>query len=365
MPYSRTYPTFDHPSLLMMKSGMVSTREEREAGIVNNYSREFNSTDGTMLYGAYYYGSLFDRGISEDGFYDPIVKNKLYGRIQNELRYDSATLGTTMLEWRSSYEMIAKRALQLRRLYQKWRRSVSGPPITVRRSSKKYRNRWRHKDPASLDLAKRMSAGWLEYWMGWAPLVGDITNAVKQLDLPGAERKLRVAVRNAYSRDDKFYMNGPFPWYAYSLRFESRSRYGCTAHVEVTNANLFVARNMGLTNPLEWAWEITPWSWMVNWFVNVDQVLSQHSVYHGLAITNVAGTLKSEVNGSCRNTYWSYNGSAWVPLIDIQGFSGTAFFRRKQWGLPAPELVVDIPLRLSLSRAATAISLLVGQLNKP
>lgn len=365
MAYPRTYLTDSHPLYIKYKSGMVATKDEREAGLVNTYSYEDIFVTGSEIYGAYYYSGYHDRGISDAGFYDPTVRNKLYGKWSESLRPDAATLAVTIAEWRSSYEMIAVRALQVVQRYKKWRRTVSGPPITVQKKRRRKKNNYwrdRNKPDPQKDMAKRIAAGWLEYWMGLAPLVGDISNAVKQLDLPGPTSRLRVSWSQMYEHDDGQSFNGPFPWYYSSMKYSRRSRYGCTAQVQVVNANLYLARNMGLTNPLEWAWELTPWSWLVNWFVNVDQVLSQHSVLHGLRVDNIAGTLKSEINGACRNTYWSWNGSAWIPLIDNQGFSGTAFFRRRFEGLPTPELVLDIPTRLSLTRAATAISLLVQQL---
>jgi hypothetical protein len=127
--------------------------------------------------------------------------------------------------------------------------------------------------------------------------------------------------------------------------------------VKITNPNLFLADNLGLTNPVSWAWELIPLSFVANWFVNVDQVVRSW--------TDTAGVVHSrpEVTTYTRGSA-THN---WVDKNLQNWFRGSSVFNyaRRQTTMPTdPSLAFQLPGRLSWSRAATAMSLLVAMFTR-
>jgi hypothetical protein len=194
----------------------------------------------------------------------------------------------------------------------------------------------------------------LEFHFGWAPLVDDITSAVDILASPGPLHKRVSATAST-----------PFSWYDPSQGLPSgASGYDSGNGVvtckmggrfEVTNHNLFLANQLGLTNPLVVAWELVPFSFLVDHIVNVAQFLSLGTDYLGLAVTDSYTVEVQELTNRTLQTSW--------PAINYfvnEQYSAVRVDRVT--GLKNPSLVIR-PFRIpSWTRAATYMSLLAQTL---
>jgi hypothetical protein len=127
----------------------------------------------------------------------------------------------------------------------------------------------------------------------------------------------------------------------------------------LTNPNLGLASRMGLVNPLSIAWEVVPFSFVVDWFLPVGNFLEN--------LTSLAGTVQLEAQAAYRKTA---SGSDRVAFPDIPGLDigknrkDLAYsFQRAVGELPMPKLAFKILEGPSVVRAATAISLLITVLN--
>lgn len=288
--------------------------------------------------------------------------NKLYSKLREELMGDKGELLTSAAEWRTSLDMISGRV-----------RTIYGAYLAVRR--------FRFKEAAELlniavpgkfkDLsgkaAKKQKLSptgiWLEYWMGWAPLVGDIGLAVNTLTgRPPQSRHFSVGV--AYSNDDKtlvqssvMYTHPGFRWTRIELKFEGKGKYSAYGDVTVTNHNRYLASKLGFTNPILTAWQLLPFSFMVDWFANVGTVLGSLTDFEGLAFSNTGTAIEYKVSAKAEGTTWDgYNSSSTIPVFQV----GWSLYKERNPGsLPSPRLEIKMLDKLSLTRAATSISLLV------
>lgn len=303
--------------------------------------------------------------LSDDSSIAALAQNRALMKLRSNA-FDSADLGVSLIEARDSLNMIAKRAGQLYQFTKAVKRfdflnaatilGLHGYPKGVKKN------------------AKNAASNWLEYWLGWAPLVGDIGNAVSVLQSPyktlsvksssSASRTYRTSTKSGSLPGAVTYGSEVFTW---------NVRCNLAMDFSVTNPNLHLANQLGFVNPYSIAWELVPLSFVVDWFVNVGDFLGQWTAFAGLTSVNQRTTYlhKQKKRLSYMNDVpvfeWVYppgqpaysrlkerahvsrNGSA--ERFHVQRFNSVS---------TTIKLGFNPPDGLSPTRGATAISLLLG-----
>lgn len=113
-------------------------------------------------------------------------------------------------------------------------------------------------------LPRDLSALWLQYVYGVKPLIDDVYAANKLLNLAIAKpMTLKVKhsrkLTNEYSDD--------------AITRTEIGRNGIGIECEFEPSDLHLLRAAGLTNPASVAWEVVPFSFVVDWFVPVGNTL--------------------------------------------------------------------------------------------
>jgi hypothetical protein len=135
-------------------------------------------------------------------------------------------------------------------------------------------------------VGKIAAETWLEYAFGWVPLAGDIADAFKAIDnLRDEETHVQVGGGGENERFG-FDSNGQQGQYGY-MKVQTYDRVTYKCHVrykgvivikpQTTNADL--AKNWGF-HPDQFvatAWELTPWSFLVDYFTNIGDILAYDS----------------------------------------------------------------------------------------
>lgn len=119
---------------------------------------------------------------------------------------------------------------------------------------------------------------YLEFHFGWSPLIGDIKSSVDILQSPIPDIASTGKGKDVYSFDSG---NVPFTFRRIGA-YEVFALY--KAMFSVTNPNLYLANQLGLVNPAVVVWELVPYSFVVDWFVNVSQFMNQGSDLFGLTL---------------------------------------------------------------------------------
>lgn len=227
-------------------------------------------------------------------------------------------------------------------------------------SSRHARN-LRKKDKAGyLDELRDLGNAWLTYSYGLKPLIQDIYTSMEILTkddnhrLTPHEGKGRCQI-DRYGQ--YWYTTGtPVNW-----RNQGEVVARCGGTVLVTNPNHMKLSSLGLTNPLTWVYELVPWSFVLDWFVNVGDVLAGmapqlgYEVINPWSMTRVVGKLEA----TC-----TYNGPQSDPALRNQ----SALIRRdllimhRSTSLPAVKLARRTSVITSLPRALNAASLLAVRL---
>lgn len=222
-------------------------------------------------------------------------------------------------------------------------RYVNGKPIrrgrrfVTRQRQMSWDRGWHYKTAAS---------GWLMWSYGVKPLMSDIYNGMDVLQRPMPESRVRGSGRA--TAKELMSWGGPY-WGRYQYLFSVSVR--CSADVRVNNPNLWLCNQLGLINPVQWLNEAIPFSFVIDWFSNLSQVISQMTDFVGLEITQPLTTRVAK----CRETYTNYD-----PEYN---FVKEATIFRRVLSIPTAKLQFAYE-RFEWQRGLNAISLLIGFLPK-
>lgn len=328
------------------------------------------SFHGTLIANPFYEGNPY---ITPSIQLPAVLQNRLYDKLRETLIGSKGELLTSVVEWRTSLDMISKRALQLWAAYSAVRKYQFKKAARILKTSvPKKISSIGHIGKKDKTLSP--TELWLEYWMGWAPLAGDIGLAINKLTGNPTESKhfsVGVSDRNVkskiYGRGSGSLSSNQVVWSYWREHFSVTRRFTAYGDVIVTNHNYQLANQLGFTNPALTMWQILPFSFMVDWFANVGKVLGTLTDFHGLSFSNTGAGILAEGNGTFEYSLVksspgrSPTTGQFYPVDSVSGsYSGyVEEMRRVPGALPGPKLQVVMLDKLSLTRAATSVSLLV------
>lgn len=269
--------------------------------------------------------------------------SKSYEKFVGKMKEHEAQLGSNLAERKEAVAMIANRAGQLLKLAREIR---SGNFRSLRRKSR--RNLSKLKDK------KTLSELWLEYHFGWEPLIGDIFSAVNVVQSPFPYgQPIRSASTMTGSRKDSRSEPGRYRRETDEISQSVTVKHQGLLYIE--NPTLWNANRLGLVNPASVAWEVVPFSFVVDWFSNVGQVLGSSTDFLGCRIENACTTYFYRASQSHQVVY--------LPPYDSIGYgssTSTAVVCERIPNIVGPSLTLKPFKGFSLTRGATAIALLVG-----
>lgn len=201
--------------------------------------------------------------------------------------------------------------------------------------------------PNGRQVAHNMAGKWLWFSYGVQPLTSDIYNACDVLQRPIPYERIKGSGTGEQSvrRTSSFGANVIY------TRDYCRTMVKMSVNVRVNNPNLFLANQLGLTNPLQWVNEAIMFSFVIDWFSNLSQVISQMTDFVGLETSDPVTSTWSKQTTVIANS---------IPAYTLT--SGREDFSR-QLLIPPAKLRFAYE-RFQWQRGANAISLLVGFLKK-
>lgn len=307
--------------------------------------------------------------------------NKAYHRFVAGIKGETSQLSVALAEHRQSLNMIQARSAQLLKaaIAVKQLRFVEAAKILGLQAKNFKSGRWdlskivppslleRYKRKRKIitvrfdsrKTAKAFANNWLEFSFGWLPLMGDIYTSVDVL-----QRQYPSALVRGRANVDEDWLRVTNPlWYNYSTsRNVTRAGVRIAATATIENPNLFRANQLGLVNPLTLLYEIVPFSFVLNWFVNVEEFLSSYTDFTGVKLSNpyitrFQRTVTTKVE---RNTNVFAQPYGKVTFYSSQYESVSV---SRTLGYPSgPSLRVRPPWRLQPWRAANAVALLLQAL---
>jgi len=292
---------------------------------------------------------------------DTSASNRAYARAYNkfvgEVKGTTAQVAVSLAERKQAVDMIADRAKQLFYAYRDVKRLRFGSAarkLGMTRPPDKRKLKRRAQDAGS---------NWLEFWLGWSPMIGDIGAAIEVLQ--GGVPVFRAVGKSKDVFTNQTSINVPITNGQRTESFKTTHtvKWKLSARVVVKNPNLGLANRLGFVNPLSVAWELVPFSFIVDWFVNVGDILESYSDFQGLELRDAYYT-KYGVVEQHEDKRYAYRGAD-APYSWNWNYDGRVLVMNRQVGTPpGPPLVIKSFKGLSLTRGLTAVSLLVNFMRK-
>lgn len=297
-----------------------------------------------------------------------IAINKAKAKMMAELG-DTSSIGATLTaERRETYGMLksgiltifsSARALKRGDLVKAARLLGVAPPertiVSIRRTrnGKGRRITSRRKVlvlPNGRQVAHSLGNKWLWWSYGVKPLAIDVYNCADVLQREQPWKRIQGVGSGTYTNtltDSSIWDN--------IIRTSNTGKSVCKMSIDVRikNANLFLADQLGLTNPVQWINEAIMFSFVIDWFSNLSQVISQMTDFVGLETSDPLTAIKSS-----QTQVVTQSKSGVTPKIERYRIE-----YERSLTIPPAKLRFAYE-RFSWQRGANAISLLVQFLKK-
>lgn len=172
-------------------------------------------------------------------------------------------------------------------------------------------------------LSKRLANHWNEYSFGWVPLLNDVTGAAETLASHAIgdffHTEARASAKNELQRTWQPVNPGP----TYSMFEVSRCKY--VVHYRLDSYSRAALGSTGINNPLSILWEIVPYSFVVDWFIDVSGYLKTLMQFDGFEL--VDGSISTKWDAKMIKILNSHSEGSWGSVTT----GGTCNFHEWQF----------------------------------
>jgi hypothetical protein len=269
---------------------------------------------------------------------------KAYRRFVASIHADSAQLGADFAERKQAINAVSSHVLRLTKAARALRRgNVVGFAKELGIKKRSVRK-----------SASDMGGVWLEYSFGWKPLIQDIYTAVNVIQRPLPFLVAKGKAKAAYSvtiNSDNLPYNRAYDRYDWIYRCHLQAR------ISVSNWQAWRANELGLINPLSVAWEVVPFSFVVDWFVPIGNYLQSLTDFVGLTLADSFQTWygvldRTRVNIGLQPAYIPYGYTYKARRVDLT----------RVLSIPSPPAIKSRFTGFYSARGANAIALLTSTL---
>jgi len=253
----------------------------------------------------------------------------------------SFNLGVTMAEFGKTAALVgtsATRIYHALRMLKKGRLGSAIDALSLSRNDHLPELR-RISSNKKLSVDQRLSNQWLELRYGWRPLINDIYSAAEATANLLYLWPYDITVKGYGKDSDSYDAVGAIPSAGGTYRphherqFTVKRRY--VRHIKVIPPSYRTFNSMGLHNPYLIAWELMPWSFVIDWFLPIGTWLAAAatpalpSAVYGTDSWRTTGFIKKTSNGFFHydppNRWYCTNAVHFIELNEYQRSLNTAW----------------------------------------
>lgn len=296
---------------------------------------------------------------------DNFIRNACVSNMRELLNTDQG-IGESLAEGREAVAYVAGRVqsgistiINIRRNPVRYVRKVlksgrGGAARELRRRMRKSRKKVN-------EFAKEVPANWLEWNFAILPLTGIHDQLKNAFTLPKV-KTLRTRARGNWTQlDSKSRQHTDYTMGSTSYRLDYNLTYVMTCDVEIQNPNLALAARFGVTNPISIGWAVVPFSWALDYFTNIGEVLKNFEPAHpGLKVSNSSTSriLRYKSSFNLFHSTRATTSSEWSsPRVIKAERHGLDFVRNPGMSL-SYKLIVN-PQAFSVKRVSLLLSVMV------
>lgn len=227
----------------------------------------------------YFYSSVAIAGLIDFDLDSMITRELWAENIRRKLMSQRVNISSSIAEYKESVKMFYELAVKLAHAYRNIRKG-------------KFSRAWVRKD--NLRKVSHIPASILYYNFGVAPLVSDLFSVVEALRL-----KLTAPILMRTSASIKKSLNSDFRSGQFSGTLKGTFRQRATIYYDM-DPNSYLSESFDFGNPLEWAWELIPFSFVIDWAIPIGSFLGQIDALTGISNLRGVVTTKCEQRYSAR-----------------------------------------------------------------
>lgn len=269
------------------------------------------------------------------------AENQAVTSAMNRMGDNKMQLGSDLLQARQTIDMVADASSTL------WRSYIAARRGHLKRALRILGTNGRGK--------RGVADTHLEIIFGWMPLLGTIHDGYSWFEEHGSKPYF-LSTRGSNSRSSSASGDTGLGSYTATQTVTSRCGIICRLKSDFTRG----LSKAGLTNPLQVAWEIVPFSFVVDWFAPVGNLLQTYSDSSGLDFVTGYSNRKvtTTIDYKIDSSYQSENSFERVEgRVHGKSSKSILFFKRNAYGdFPRPSLYFN-QSPFNKERLVTALSL--------
>lgn len=269
------------------------------------------------------------------------VREAAWGDVQASLAVDYAERGATFLMLGQTLGRLVKAVLAVKR--------------------GRFGDAARHlatSEPRGVSVRKAFADNWLAYRLGWTPFMGSVDSLLQIIDSPLSYTYRFVRGSSTLPFKKTLKAGGYSYWH--DVELAGTYRVVIKGKVEVSDPDLARLNQYGLLNPLGVAWELVPFSFMVDRVIKVGDYLGSFTDFVGLSFKDLSIT-----DGITSSERWTVARPGWMPVGDVHV---KALIKRKtrvlSASIPMPQIQFGKGLLANATYAADAAALLSNLLRR-
>lgn len=255
-------------------------------------------------------------------------------KLNSKLKNSSAHIGNMLAERAKTYDMLISSIERLASFLRSPKKAVT-------------------KYITGAGFTRRVADDHLMYAFGVQPLVNDVYQLTKDLndicfDVNKSDM-VKVGASSSRSGTRSWEDNTAFYDTKYYETYEVTVRH--TAEYRVDNSTLATLGRFGLINPAEVLWEITPWSFVIDWFLPVGAFLSNLTADLGLQYATGTYSVRTKITTTMVRKYKPY------AFLNDQGRYWSGEIRRTKTTEQKSREISSSPPAVTLPRFKSPLSL--------
>jgi hypothetical protein len=269
----------------------------------------YRRADGSIGGPAYYMDNFcvpsWTHGLTAANAFDANAQIKLIGKLREKLNGSDFNLGNVLGEGHQTLRMIGDTAISIAKsLHHLKKGDLAGAARSLLEPANRKPIKPYKKMAPFRPTADTISSKWLELQYGWKPLLSDVEAGAQFV-----AHKLSVPVSQTYrmsiKREVSSVRNSTGFWTPVTASATTVARRSLKVTV---SEHPSVMQQLGLLNPEVVAWEIMPWSFVIDWFLPIGSWLEARATLSGVKIS------KTVQSTTIRSTAFCPKGGA---LLDI------------------------------------------------
>jgi len=261
-------------------------------GLPYSYSSKIGSRiwehEGIASSGRWGGGNLYGWGTTNTSVRVPVVSNNDKNRVTSEalakLAQGDLNLGVALAEMPKTIRLVASSIAVVLRTWNAVKRRDYHLAVKILTGTSTVKN------PKFLNYELGPAEFWLSLQYGWRPLLSDIFGAIDALNSDWSDYPplLSVIRTRTWNKPDQ-----PVG----AIRTKGQVKMGCEVklYYQIDNDLIHFLGSLGLTNPALIAWELVPFSFVLDWFVPIGTWLEALGAKH-LGISYVGGYMTTFAN---------------------------------------------------------------------